>query len=91
MRRDVHAFCGVTKNHATWYLHPKPTGLFEPARNGVYEGVYVAHLKRWRHAGFTVHTLFFEEFFSDERQADHLRGRPPIHRPGPDQTRRACY
>ena len=56
MRRDVHAFCGVTKNHATWYLHPKPTGLFEPARNGVYEGVYVAHLKRWRHAGFSVHT-----------------------------------
>ena len=73
MRRDVHAFCGVTKNHATWFLHPKPTGLFEPARNGVYEGVYVAHLKRWRHAGFSVHTLFFEEFFSDERQADHLR------------------
>ena len=73
MRRDVHAFCGVTKHHATWYLHPKPTGLFEPARNGVYEGVYVAHLKRWRHAGFSVHTLFFEEFFSEEQQADHLR------------------
>ena len=25
----------------------------------------MAHLKRWRHAGFSVHTLFFEEFFSD--------------------------
>ena len=81
MRHDVHALCGVTKNHPAWYLHPKPAGTFEPSRNGVYECVYVAHLKRWRH-GLSVHTLFLGTF-SDAKRI--VWGRPPIHQPRPDK------
>lgn len=73
MRRDVHTFCGVTRNQPQWWKRPSPRGLFEPSRNGVYEGIYVAHLKRWASAGFSVHALFFEEFFVETTQADRLR------------------
>jgi len=63
--RDGAKFCEAVKRRPKWWAETKsPPGLFAPAANGVYEGIYVAHLNRWRAEFPELRAYFSEAFFA---------------------------
>ena len=44
---DLDAFAAAAARNPKWWKKDPVPSFFPPAKNGVYEGVYVAHLRRW--------------------------------------------
>ena len=69
---DLDAFAKAVVSHPKWWKKDPVPALFPPARNGVYEGVYVAHLNRWlKHFAAPDHlrVYFYESFYFSDTPA----------------------
>lgn len=63
---DLASFARVVRSDKHWWRSDRPPDLFRPARNGIYEGIYVAHLKRWLAlfpAPDRLRVYFYETFY----------------------------